>query len=505
VSQISEKLTRDTVLETALENPFEALIALGGLTLFEFIEVFFNEVSDDPYKPNWHIQLLCDELTAMAERVSRREPKLHDLIINIPPGTTKTLICSVMFPAWCWTQWPWMKFITGSYSSDLALESADKTRDIMKSDKFKKLYPNIGIKEDKDTKSNYRIAVKHFDKNGRLASVTVAGGRYSTSVGGTITGFHGHINIWDDPINPKQAASETLLNTANLWVDSSASTRKADKEVSVTIMVMQRLHENDPTGHLLAKEDKSIRHICLPGEIREYRQFVQPKSAIKFYKDDLLDPVRLSWKALDELKADLGQFGYAGQIGQNPVPPGGGMFKVDNFQIIQQMPGNNHIVSTIRYWDKAATANGGAFTCGIKIARLTNFKTIIVDVVRGQFAVEKREKIIRDTAESDGRNVEVYIEQEPGSGGKESVEATIRRLVGFIAKADLPHGDKVYRADPFSIQVNEGNVMLLQGLWNKQFIEEFKGFPFGRFKDQVDASAAGFNLLSAKRTVRRIT
>lgn len=503
-SRSVEHYDKYTALEKAIDNPFAAIMALGGLSLYEFIDMFWNEVSDDPYKPNWHIRYLCSELEKVANRVGNREPKLHDLIINIPPGTSKTTICSIMFPVWCWTKWPWMRFITGSYSSDLALESAEKSRDIMRSDKFKLLYPNIGIKEDKDTKSNFRVAQYIRDIHGNVVRVVIGGGRFSTSVGGTITGFHGHINIWDDPINPKQAVSDALLKTANTWVDSSASTRKADKEISVTIMVMQRLHQNDPTGHLLDKSNKEIHHICLPGEIKTFKEFLKPTELEDFYVDGLLDPIRLSWNALKEMNADLGQYGFAGQVGQNPVPPGGGMFQVDNFRIIQQMPSQVHIRRSIRYWDKAGTADDGAWTVGVKLHILSNNTVIVSDVIRGQWATHKREDIIRKTAESDGRAVEIYLEQEPGSGGKESAENSIRRLSGFVARPDIPHGDKVYRADPFSVQVNEGNVMLLQGLWNKSYIDEFRYFPLGKFKDQVDASSAGFNLIAGKRNARMI-
>lgn len=495
----SRGLSREDMMELSMENPFATILAAGGLSLYEFIAAFWNEVSDDEYKPNWHIKYLCGVLEDLARRVGNHEKKEEDLIINIPPGTTKTLLVSVMFPVWCWTRWPWIKFITGSYSNDLALESAEKSRDIMRSDKFKALYPDITVKEDKDTKSNFRIAVIERKSNGAVNRIAFAGGRFSTSVGGTITGFHGHINIWDDPINPKQAASEILLNTANNWVDKSASTRKADKEISVTIMVMQRLHQNDPTGHLLEKKDKKIKHICLPGEIKTFLQYVSPPELVGNYKDGLLDPVRLSWSALKEMEADLGQYGYAGQVGQNPVPPGGGMFKVENFQTITNIPSDIHIVKTVRYWDKAGTTDAGAYTAGVKLARLINNKIVVLDVVRGQWSAEKRERIIRNTAEMDGRKVEVYIEQEPGSGGKESAQATIRNLIGYSIRADHPTGDKVFRADPFSVQVNEGNVMLLKGDWNREFVEEHRFFPFGRFKDQVDAASAGFNILSGRR------
>ena len=111
------------------------------------------------------------------------------------------------------------------------------------------------------------------------------------------------------------------------------------------------------------------------------------------------------------------------------------------------------------------------------------------------FSSQEREDIIRATAEADGRSTNIWIEQEPGSGGKESAEGTIRNLMGFVCKADRPTGDKVYRADPFSVQVNNGNVQLLRGDWNSEFKEELRFFPFSKYKDQVDAASGAFSKL----------
>ena len=105
-----------------------------------------------PYIHGWHIDAICEHL----EAVTRQQIK--NLIINIPPGSTKTLTCSIMFPVWCWTRWHWMRFITASYSASLALESAEKSRDLVRSDKFRRLWPEIVIKEDKDTKSNFQVS-----------------------------------------------------------------------------------------------------------------------------------------------------------------------------------------------------------------------------------------------------------------------------------------------------------------------------------------------------------
>jgi len=161
-------------------------------------------------------------------------------------------------------------------------------------------------------------------------------------------------------------------------------------------------------------------------------------------------------------------------------------------------------VETVRYWDKAGSQGKGAYTVGVRMHRLTNDRWIIDDVVRGQWASEERERIMRETAVVDGYNVIVGIEQEPGSGGKDSADATIRSLAGFSCFKEPPTGDKVFRADSFSVQVNNGNVSLMVGEWNHAYIEELRFFPFSTYKDQVDASSGAFRRLSSKRIARRI-
>jgi len=494
-------VSREEVISKAYTAPAEVIRGNKvQMSLYEFLQVFWNEVAETEFKDNWHISFLCGQLEELALTVARNQPKKHDLIINIPPGTTKTIICSIMFPAWCWSRgWYWMRFITASYSATLALESAEKSRDLIRSDKFQFLYPDLVIKEDKDTKSNFRIAKKI---KGRTRQ---GGNRFSTSVGGTLTGFHGHILIVDDPLNPEQAASEKELENCNRWMEQTLPTRKVDKEVAATVLVMQRLHQSDPTGRILEKKKEKIRHICLPGQIRDYEKFLTPPELkVHYTKDGLLDPVRLSWMALNELQDDLGQYGFAGQVGQNPTPPGGGMFKIERMPIIEALDPMDSVVRTIRYWDKAATQLDGAYTAGVKMSRLKSGKFLIHNVVRGQWSTDNRENVIRIHAEADGGFVRVYLEQEPGSGGKDSVQSSIRNLAGYSVEADKPTGDKIFRADPFSVQVNNGNVMLLRGDWNKAFKDELEMFPNGTYKDQVDAASAAFALLAKKKQVRVI-
>jgi predicted phage terminase large subunit-like protein len=489
----------------AMVNPMQIRREINNRSLHKFLMYFWPVISNQAYQDNWHVEVLCKELEEIAYRVGNRQPKLHDLIINIPPGTTKTIICSIIFPVWCWTKWYWMRFITVSYSQSLSLESAEYSRDLVKSELFRRIYPELDIKQDKDTKSNFKVVKKVIGTMGFMPRELNGGNRYSTSVGGTLTGFHADILIWDDPMNPQEAVSIKELENTNRWIDQTLPTRKTDKRISTIIGIMQRLNQDDPTGHILAKKKKNVKLICLPGEIENYKDQVQPPELAKYYVNNLLDHNRMDWGVLKDLEADLGQYGYAGQIGQNPVPPGGAMFQVDHLNTIDRMPLELNIESMARYWDKAGSAGKGCFTAGVKIAKLFSGKYVIVDVKRGQWSTNERERIIRETAEADGQNVVQYIEQEGGSGGKESAESTIRNLGGYVCIAEHPVGDKVFRADPFSVQVNNGNVLMLQGEWNHKFVEEYRFFPFGKYKDQVDAGSACFNKLAGKRLAGRVT
>ena len=490
----SRQLERPFLVKKALAQPYQIEAERCRRSLFRFMQVFWSEVSPDIPRWNWHIPYLCAQLMNVAHGVGRMEPRKHDLIINIPPGTTKSITCSVMFPAWCWTNWPWMRFIAGSYSGALSLELAEKSRDILRSAKFKAHFPGLSLKLDKDTKSNFRITYPEYDLYGNVIEQKFGGNRFSTSVGGSLTGFHGHINIIDDPLDPKRAASETELKAATDWMDQTLSTRKVDKQITATVLIMQRLAEADPTGHWLSKKKANVKHICLPGDCKVYKDQVQPPELKTYYSaDGLLDPIRMPRPVLTEMEEDLGQYGYAGQVGQNPTPPSGGMFQPD--RMIPVDAPTSPLVKVVRYWDKAATEEDGCFTVGVKMGRMADGRYVVLDVVRGQWASDKREREIKRTAILDGHGVVIYMEQEPGSAGKDSVKSSILGLDGYTVFADKPTGDKVTRADPYSVQVNGGNVEIVRGHWNRIYIDELRLFPFSKFKDQVDGSSGAYNKL----------
>jgi predicted phage terminase large subunit-like protein len=491
------------ILEKGLDDPRAGIRALVTSNLYMFVRYFWSEYSSEEFKGNWHIEYLCDELEKVARRVINRQPKEYDLMVNVPPGTSKTSVVMIMFPIWVWVNAYDIRFITASYTNALSLESAEYSREVVRSEKFTDIFPEIGIKDDKDTKSNFKVIKKEW-RNGphKVPNHRSGGNRFSTSVGGSLTGFHGHILLVDDPLDPRRAVSKTELEKANRWVSETLSTRKVDKEVVPMILIMQRLHENDPTGYLIKTKKKRIKHICLPAEVFNYKHKVKPAELLLKYKKKLLDPVRMPRQVLKDMEEDLGQYGYAGQMGQDPTPPGGGMFKVDNIRIINQLPSPVNWAQEVRYWDKAGSTDAGAYTVGFKLLKLKNNTFIITDIVRGQWSAETREKIILQTAHADGTDVLIYHEQEPGSGGKQSAEATTRMLSGFRVYSERPTGDKIYRADPFSVAVNNGNVSMLYGAWNQPLTEEMRLFPFSTYKDQVDSGSGAYSALVGKRVAR---
>lgn len=457
----------------------ESIVArLVRNNFYKFVKEFWGTIIQEPPVWNWHIEYLCKEMQEMAERVFRGEKKAHDLVINISPGSSKSTVCSQMFPAWVWTRMPHAQLIHISYADQIARKDAIRTRDIVMSNLYQKCFPHIQLRGDVN-------AVHKFQN-------IFGGWRMAVGMDGQITGEHGHFIIIDDPLNPNEAFSEAELRSVNRTMESTLPTRKVNKAVTPIILIQQRLHQADPSGEMIKKE--RVRNICIPGELTEN---VAPKELIEKYKDGLFDPIRLSREILNNLRKDLGEYGYASQILQSPVPLGGGQFNVAKFNLMDEIP--RGIVRLVRAWDKAGTKGGGAWTVGVLMALDKHGRYWILDMVRGQWSAVEREEVIRKTAEEDGSDVEITIEQEPAAGGKESAEASVRNLAGFRVDTHPEAKNKEARAYEYSSQVGGGNVYVLQRHWTKDLIEEHRFFPHSKYKDICDACSSAFNKLVKPR------
>ena len=447
-------------------------------SLERFVRAFWHTVNPVKLVWNWHMEVVCRELQRVAERVFRGEAKEHDLVINIPPGSSKSTLVSIMFPAWVWTRMPTARFICVSYAYQLALDLSRKCRDVLRSELYARMYPQIRMRHDQDAKGYFVN--------------TLGGDRYCAGSGGSVTGLHAHFILIDDPLDPNEATSDLELDRTNYWITNTLPSRKVDQNVSVTVLVMQRLHQDDPTNVFMNRGN--VRQIKLPATVD---WDVSPPELASRYVGGLLDTERLPRQVLEQVAKDVGDYGFAGQYGQDPVPLGGGMFRTSELKYENSAPEMRRV---IRFWDKAGTTSTrGAYTVGLKLGLAKDGSLWVTDVVRVRLDSFRREKLIREIARLDGKRCEVGIEEEPGSGGKESAENTVRRLIGYTVRVVRPHGTKESRAEPVSVQVNKGNLFLVKAGWNKEFVQEMRFFPYSKFKDQIDALSGAFTIVSGGR------
>ena len=258
-----------------------------------------------------------------------------------------------------------------------------------------------------------------------------------------------------------------------------------------------RLRAETETKRKARKKEKKVRHICLPGDTV---YDVKPKSLKRKYKNGLLDPVRLDRKVLTEMQTDLGSYGYAGQVGQDPRPREGGMFQREWFEIVDAVPAGG--IGPVRGWDFAGTSDfeakkqksNPAYTAGVRIKYVDGI-FYIEHVIRFRGSPGAVRRGLLNTATQDGKGVIVDGPQDPGQAGKAQAQDFAAHLVGFNVRFSPESGDKVLRAEPFSAQCEAGNVKLVKGNWNEDYLDESEFFPNG-FKDQIDAAVRAFTRLT---------
>jgi predicted phage terminase large subunit-like protein len=440
------------------------------------------------YVHGWHIDALAEHLEAVtAGEISR-------LLINVPPGTMKSLAVGVLWPAWEWgpKRLPHYRYVGAAHAQDLAVRDNMRMRRLVKSEWYQALWP-LALAADQDAKLKFENAATGF-----RAAVTAT----------AMTGHRGDRVLYDDPHSVEGALSDVQRNAVLRVFAETVTTRLNSPEGSAIVVIMQRLHEQDLSGYILEQE-LGYEHLCLPMEFEPDRRcrtsigFEDPRQT----DGELLFPERFPAEVVERDKQAMGALAAARQYQQRPTPRGGGMFPTDRFVFVDHAPAADQIESSIRYWDKAGThrasaASNATFTAGVLLHKLKDGRFCVAHVMRGQWGALDRERMIRQVADMDGRRIPIAVEQEPGSGGKESAEGTIRALAGWRVKADRPTGDKTLRAEPYAAQVQAGNVLVVRAEWNRDFIDEHVAFPVGRTKDQVDAAAAGFNLLTLKRDSR---
>lgn len=444
-------------------------------SLRRFIELSWPVLEPDrEFVPSWHIDAVCEHLEAVTNG------QLIRLLINVPPGCMKSLTTNVFWPAWEWgpRNRPSMRYVGASYSDSLTIRDNRRCRNVIRSPWYQRLWGNrFRVVEDQDAK-------KRFD-------TSKSGFKIATSTGGLGTGERGDRFIIDDPHNIKDGESDLRRQATLLWFTEVVPTRVNDPESSAIIVIMQRVHERDVSGEIISKE-LGYEHLMLPMEFEPERKcitsigFQDPRTE----DGELLWPDRMTAAVVERDKKVLGTYAVAGQFQQRPSPRGGGMFQRNWFEIIPTAPKAS---KRVRAWDFAATKKeGAAFTVGCLMSRSEDGDFIIEDVIRFRGSPNDVERQIRLCASQDGTAVTIDFPQDPGQAGVFQTKYLKKQFAGFDIRSSTESGSKELRATPLSAQAEAGNVKLVRGLWNEQFLAEAEVFPQSEFKDQIDAASRAF-------------
>ena len=506
-------------------------------SLLDFMKLTWHtlEPLSRKFVAGWAIEAICDHLQA----VSKGEIK--NLLINVPPGFSKSMSTNVFWPAWEWgpRNRPDRRHLSFSYSEKLTIRDNRRCRMLMQGDTYQELWG------DRFTFSGDQNAKMRFENNHM-------GWKIASSIGGVVMGERGDVLVVDDPNNVKQVESDTMREDVLFWLSEVLPTRVNDPGVTPTVIIMQRVHERDVSGFILAKE-LDYTWLCLPMEYEEKHRCYTPvkptrrkckkvkvslkrtvdepiplwvkdaKNGIPLYpvdprkkEGDLLCPERFSLKYLEgELKPALmswgGSHAVAGQLQQRPAPRGGGMFKREWLPVVDYLPKGPSVAC--RGWDLAATSekekgkkksNEPAWTVGVLERIYTKTGHIVVeDVIRLRGSAGEVEQAILAAAVADGRKVLISIPQDPGQAGKAQKVAYTKLLHGYQIHFSPETGDKELRAKPLAAQAEYGNVSLLRGPWNGVFHGEATVFPASKFKDQIDAWSRADARLRKDRAKRK--
>lgn len=433
----------------------------------------------------WHTDAICEHLEAVTYGWVNR------LLITVPPGSSKSLLSSVFWPAWEWgpKDRRSLRYLATAFGDGPVKRDTRKMRDLVASPWYMERWERVRLV-----------------RSGETSFANSYTGNREGVAFGSLTSQRGDRLIIDDPHSTTTAESPTERRTTVRKFREGATNRLNDQAKSAIIVIMQRLHEDDVAGVIIA-EDMGYTHLCLPMEY-DPKPFVsmgkvlfdpQKRNKIGF-KDpraepgQLLDPVRFPAPVVADLKKTMGSYAYAGQYDQRPVPREGGLFKRDWFDDkiikVDDVP-----VGTVwvRHWDLAATkSDDAAYTAGVKVGRAPDGRFIVRDVKRKQIEGNEVRKLIKRTAEEDTLATLVSLPQDPGQAGKVQKSDMLKYLVGHRVAVSPEMGDKASRAEPFAVQCEAGNVYLVSGEWVGDYLDELCMFPGGKFKDQVDASVNAF-------------
>lgn len=416
-------------------------------------------------RDNWHFYFLCGQIQELALRVIRGQKRIKDLVVNVPPGTSKSSIISICLNAWVWIHNPSMRFLTTSYSPELAADHAKATKRLIQSAWYQSLFGDV-----------YKLV-----GNAETFFETDRGGRRMiTSPGSAIgTGFHADFLIFDDPDSASKIYSEATRIETRRWFDETMPSRLSDPEVGLKIVVQQRLHQQDITGHVRKKYPDRWFFIVLPAILSKD---VQPPSLREYYRKNLLFPDRLTPQVLGDYRKRL-RNGFAGQMMMTPLAEGGNFFKEHwpKWFTKEQMPVFEQIIVSV---DASFTSTSDSCPASIQVwAKSRPNYYMLYDLTIRMGALE--------TATATERVLDMYkgstLVVEKAANGYFLIEKLSKKypVYQFDPKK---YGGKEVRAEMVLPLWETGNVWIFDSQYNRNtYFTEILNFPSGEYKDRVDA------------------
>lgn len=463
---------------SVLENPKAHTVArdLSRKSLYWFARYMFKTRKGFKWQHAPHHPVICRALM----RVFRGECKR--LIINIPPRYSKTELAVVNFVPWAMGHVPDAEFIHTSYGYPLVCRNSREARQMIECETYRQIFPNTVV-------ADGSVDEWHTTKGGVF---------YAKQSGGPITGFgagklrpgFGGALIIDDPHKADDIRHDNLRTVPIKGYQDTLQSRLNDPDNTPVIVIMQRLHEEDLAGWMLAGgTGEEWELISLPA-------LAEADDLLGRAPGEALWPQKHTVEMLRVMERVMPMV-YAGQYQQRPSPAEGLIFKPDNLVYVDKAP---PVKRWARAWDLAATKDGGDWTRGGKLGLCEDGRLVIADMQGTQGSPDEVETLVKSTANMDGRDTRVSIPQDPGQAGKAQITTYSRLLHGFILEFTPEEGSKETRADPLASQVNLGNVLIVRGEWNASLVHEMRQFPNGKYDDQVDALSRAYRNLIGDQT-----
>lgn len=447
---------------------------LARRSLREFVKQAWHVLEPNTdYVTNWHIDAMAEHL----EAASRGE--ITKLIINVPPGSMKSLLTCVFWCAWEWINKPHLKWLYASYASHLSIRDSIKTRVLIGSEWYQR---------------NFGKSFQLVKTNEQYITNDKTGFRIATSIAGLGTGERVQRVINDDLVNATDAQSYAMRQQAINHMQAMA-TRGVPSEPFVQVLIMQRLHEADPTGWAI--EQGGWEQLILPAEFEPHRRaktslgFEDPRTE----EGELLWPELYPQSRLNEIKGALGAYGAAAQLQQRPSPLDGGIIKLEKLQFYKEI--KEHVDYYIQSWDTAfKTGKQNDYSVCTTWA-VCKGGYYLVDRYKAKVEFPELKKMLVTLA-NQWRPASILIEDK-ASG--QSLIQEIKRDTRLPVKPIKIDSDKIARVNAITTTL-EANAYLPQDApWLRDYLDNLLVFPNGAHDDDIDSTsqALGFIVMNKPR------